>query len=105
MAQGNRASAKAEKVNNMANRLNSSNAAILSVLGASANGISIGEAFVNWQLSGGHFTKIISELRRSGHNIKKEWRFNPVTKRRYARYFLLPGFPVTCAALRYINGL
>ena len=51
-------------------------------------GLSIGEAFINWQLSGGHITKLISNLRKQGHEIDKAWRHNPVTKRRYAYYTL-----------------
>jgi hypothetical protein len=74
---------------------------LVNYLSNSANGLSIGEAFVNYQISGGHLTKIVSNARKSGHNIVKQWRINPVTKRRYARYHLIP---VTCAALRYING-
>lgn len=74
---------------------------LVNYLENSANGLSIGEAFVNWQISGGHLTKIVSNARKAGHYIVKQWRINPVTKRRYARYHMVP---VTCAALRYING-
>ena len=50
--------------------------------------LSIGEAFINWQLSGGHITKIISNLRKDGNNIVSQWRKNTVTGRRYKRYSL-----------------
>ena len=82
-----------------------SEAILVSYMENSANGLSIGEAFVNWQISGGHLTKIVSNARKNGHNIKKVWRSNPVTGRRFARYFLEGSYPVTCAALRYVNGL
>ena len=51
--------------------------------------LSIGEAFINWQLSGGHITKIISNLRKDGVNIVSQWRKNTVTGRRYKRYSLI----------------
>ena len=51
--------------------------------------LSIGEAFINWQLSGGHITKIISNLRKDGNNIVSQWRKNTVTGRRYKRYSLV----------------
>ena len=51
--------------------------------------LTIGEAFINYQLSGGHITKIISLLRKDGHAIKTVWNRNPVTKRRYASYHLI----------------
>jgi predicted ArsR family transcriptional regulator len=51
--------------------------------------LSIGEAFINWQLSGGHITKIISNLRKDGVNIVSQWRKNTVTGRKYKRYSLI----------------
>lgn len=68
---------------------NVSEKAILNYLENSKNGLSIGEAFINWQLSGGHLTKLISNLRKDGVNIKTQWNKNPVTKRRFARYFIV----------------
>lgn len=49
--------------------------------------ISIGEAFINYQLSGGHITKLISNLRKAGHKIETKRQRNPVTGRQYARYY------------------
>ena len=62
--------------------------AILNYLQNSRNGLSIGEAFINWNLSGGHLTKLISNLRKDGVKIKTQWNRNPVTGRRFARYFI-----------------
>ena len=62
---------------------------ILSYLEKSRNGLSIGEAFINYQLSGGHITKIISNLRKEGHKIETKRQINPVTGRRFARYILI----------------
>jgi len=53
------------------------------------NSLSIGEAMLNFQLSGGHLTKLISNLRKSGHNIKTTRKPNPVTGRKYADYSLI----------------
>ena len=51
--------------------------------------LTIGQAFINWQLSGGHITKLISNLRKNKHEIKTVLKVNPVTKRRYAEYTLI----------------
>ena len=61
---------------------------ILTYLAKENASISIGEAFINWQLSGGHLTKIMSNLRKDGYNIVSQWRKNSVTGRRYKRYSL-----------------
>jgi Helix-turn-helix domain len=61
---------------------------VLTYLQKEGASISIGEAFINWQLSGGHLTKIISNLRKDGIKIHAEWRRNSVTGRRYKRYKL-----------------
>ena len=50
-------------------------------------GLSIGEAFINWQLSGGHITKLVSNLKKQGHEIVRVFERNE-SGRRYARYFL-----------------
>lgn len=51
--------------------------------------LTIGEAFMNFRLSGGHITKIISLLRKDGHNIMTVWDKSPIDKRRYATYHLI----------------
>ena len=50
--------------------------------------ISIREAMDDYGLSGGHLTKIISRLKRQGHEIVTEMRKHPITGRKYARYYL-----------------
>lgn len=50
--------------------------------------ISIREAMDDYNLSGGHLTKIISDLRFNGHNITRKFMRHPVSGRRYARYTL-----------------
>lgn len=50
--------------------------------------ISIRDAMDDYGLSGGHITKIISDLRKAGYIISREFRKHPVTGRRYARYRL-----------------
>lgn len=59
----------------------------LNILGT----ISILEAASDYQLSGGSLTKYISNLRKQGLDIKKEFRKNTITGRRYARYFIVKG--------------
>ena len=62
---------------------------VLDYLKSNAHGLSIAEAFINWQLSGGHISKLISNLRkRDDVKIKSQWRTNKITKRRYVRYIL-----------------
>ena len=63
-------------------------ATILAYLENASNGLSIGEAFINYQLSCGHLTKLISNLRKQGHEIDTIRQKNPVTGRQFARYFL-----------------
>lgn len=48
--------------------------------------MSIREANSEFGMSGGSVTKTISVMRRNGMNIVKEWRSNPLTGRKYARY-------------------
>lgn len=55
--------------------------------------ISVREAMDDYGLSGGHITKIISNLRKAGVPVEKQMRKHPVTGRRYARYYLMD-FPV-----------
>ncbi len=62
---------------------------VFTYLQKEGNSISIGEAFINWQLSGGHLTKIISDLRKEGIKIDAQWRRNSVTGRKYKRYKLV----------------
>ncbi len=62
---------------------------VFTYLQKEGNSISIGEAFINWQLSGGHLTKIISDLRKEGIKIDAQWRKNTVTGRKYKRYSLI----------------
>jgi hypothetical protein len=54
-----------------------------------ANGsISIREAHLELAgMSGGSLTKYISQLRRAGVPIVKEYRYNHITGRKYARYY------------------
>lgn len=49
--------------------------------------ISVREGMDDYGLSGGHLTKIISNMRKDGHRVWKAMRVHPVTGRRYARYF------------------
>lgn len=51
--------------------------------------LTIGQAFINFRLSGGHITKIISLLRKDGHKIATIWDRSPIDKRRYATYHLI----------------
>ena len=60
---------------------------ILTYLEKHKNGISIGEAMLTWQLSGGHITKLVSNLKKQGHEIDRVFERNE-SGRRYARYFL-----------------
>lgn len=63
---------------------------VLDYLKSNPHGLSIGEAFINWQLSGGHISKLISNLRkRDDIKIKSQWRTNKITKRRYVRYMIV----------------
>lgn len=50
--------------------------------------ISIREAMNDYNMSGGHLTKVISVLRHDGFDIDDEWRNHPITNRRYKRYFV-----------------
>lgn len=51
--------------------------------------ISIREGMDDYNLSGGHLTKIISDLRKNyGWNITMKWQRHPITKQRYARYYM-----------------
>ena len=51
--------------------------------------LTIAQALINWQLSGGHITKLISNLRKQKHDIKTIWKRNPVSGRRYVEYILI----------------
>ena len=54
--------------------------------------ISIREAMDDYGLSGGHLTKIISNLKRSvteDNYIMRKFNKHPITGRRYARYHLV----------------
>jgi len=54
--------------------------------------ISIREAMDDYGLSGGHLTKIISDLKRSvteDNYIMRKFNKHPITGRRYARYHLV----------------
>lgn len=52
--------------------------------------ISIREAMDDYQISGGHLTKLISQLRHDYEwNIGREFKKHPITGDRYARYTLL----------------
>lgn len=52
--------------------------------------ISVQEGFNDHGLSGGHLTKIISNLRKAGYKIDRKFRKHPVTGKRYARYYFFP---------------
>ena len=52
----------------------------------SVGNISIREAMDDYGLSGGSLTKVISDLKKAGHNIVKAFRKHPITGKRYARY-------------------
>lgn len=54
-----------------------------------AGSISIREAMDDYNVSGGHLTKIICRLKERGMNIVTQFQKHPITGRRYARYFLL----------------
>ena len=53
-----------------------------------ARTITIRDAVINYGISGGTFTKIISELRRDQHRIIRTWKKAP-TGTRYACYTLV----------------
>lgn len=50
--------------------------------------ISIREAMDDYNISGGHLTKIISDLKKKGMVIHREFKRHPINNRRYARYTL-----------------
>lgn len=51
--------------------------------------ISVREAMADYGMSGGHLTKIISILRNDRQiDIVREMKRHPLTKTKYARYFL-----------------
>lgn len=50
--------------------------------------ITIREAMDDYNISGGHLTKIISRLKKEGHEIVTEMKTHPITKSRYAKYVL-----------------
>lgn len=52
------------------------------------NSISIREAMDDYNISGGHLTKIISRLKKEGIKVDRQFCKHPVTGRRYARYAL-----------------
>ena len=51
--------------------------------------ISVREAMADYGMSGGHLTKIISQLRNDRQiDIVREMKMHPLTQTKYARYFL-----------------
>lgn len=47
------------------------------------------EAMLDIDIAGGSFTKRISELRDAGYPITDQFRYHPVSGRRYKRYYYL----------------
>lgn len=45
------------------------------------------EAMLDIDINSGSFTKRISELREAGYTITSQFRYHPVSGRRYKRYF------------------
>ena len=77
------------KVPNMSNAFNFDNAtAIAMFMVRNGGSMSIREAHAEFGMSGGSVTKTISVMRRNGMKIDREWRANPLTGRRYARYYI-----------------
>lgn len=59
------------------------------LLKAGDEGLSTRDAYMLLQETvGGSFTRRITELQRLGFKITKERKVNPLTKKRYTRYFL-----------------
>lgn len=50
--------------------------------------ISMCEAQADYQMSGGHLSKIISNLRKKGYIIRTEMRKHPEHNKKYARYHM-----------------
>jgi hypothetical protein len=59
--------------------------------------ITIRDAMNDYGLSGGHLTKIVSNLRKQGYDIGRVFKRHPLTGRRYASYSMVANWTVKSA--------